>query len=349
MSYRLLLVGGGATNGGDTGDGHIPITSEAVPFLLLALQFGLQPTLNKAFIANGTSSSVLIIVTECIKIALSIVAIWITTTPVDRERIVESLSVRDSAVRAGLPAFLYSIQNWLILLGSRHISPLSVSLLNQTKTLSAAFFTWWLLGKKQSAAQMVALVGLFVGAALIISAERKEARLSKDAENLTSWKGFLSVALASLISGVSSAASERALSKPLGTKIPRFASSLLFSIELAIFGIFTLVSSALFGLNPDLTVFSDPFRNWSMKTLIPILSNASGGILVGIVTQRAGGVKKGVSLILGICFATFVEAILGQKALTTTHAIAVTVVAFSMWLYFNYPYAVPSKTTTKRE
>jgi len=326
----------------------LPAFSDAVFFVGLAVQFGLQPTLNKNFIENGVSSSVLIMVTETLKILLSLFMLKLSTSAESRREIFQSLTWRESITRAGFPAFLYSIQNWLILLGSKHISALSVSILNQTKTLSAAFFAWILLGKKQSPLQLVALVGLFVGAALIISAEDVNNPIHKGTKETqldsSSVTGIMAVGGASLISGLSSAASELALSRPIGNgKVPKNAASLIFSIELALFGIVTLITSAVVGLNPDKTVFSHPLKNWSPNTLIPVLSNACGGILVGIVTQRAGGVKKGMSLILGICLAAFIERILGSKTFTVIHLVAVFLVAVSMALYFTFPYSVQIK------
>ncbi len=35
------------------------------------------------------------------------------------------------------------------------------------------------------------------------------------------------------------------------------------------------------------------FFNWQVTTLLPIVSNAAGGIIVGLVTKYAGSVRKG--------------------------------------------------------
>ena len=72
--------------------------------------------------------------------------------------------------------------------------------------------------------------------------------------------------------------------------------------------------------------------------MIPLLSNASGGILVGIVTQRLGGVQKGFALILGICLAALVEVFIGGKPLTILHFLSVLFVCISMWGYSSHPY-----------
>lgn len=325
-----------AASGGAEPSRQTMAWGDIVPFTLLAIQVGLQPTLNKAFIQNGVSNSALIIVTEFIKIVLALIVLYLSTTSEGRISIIKEASLRRSIMTAGGPAVLYSIQNWLILLGSRHISPLTLSLLNQTKTLSAAWFAYVLLGKRQTPLQLVALFGLFLGASLIVTAEGSASMGSNASKDGTSViLGFTAVAIASLLSGVSSAVTEYVLQRAPAYAAPKSVSSLLFSMELAALGIVTLLGSALLGINPDSNLLTNPFRNWTSLTLIPIVFNASGGILVGIVTQRVGGVKKGVSLILGICLATLVEGLLGKKALGMIHFVAVITVLSAMWLYFN--------------
>lgn len=50
----------------------------------------------------------------------------------------------------------------------------------------------------------------------------------------------------------------------------------------------------------DLPEQLDPFSGWTWTTWIPLLTNAGGGLLVGLVTKYAGTVAKGFALILGL-------------------------------------------------
>lgn len=45
-------------------------------------------------------------------------------------------------------------------------------------------------------------------------------------------------------------------------------------------------------LEKDCKEGDDFFAYWNIFTFIPVLSNAFGGIIVGLVTKYAGGVKK---------------------------------------------------------
>lgn len=57
--------------------------------------------------------------------------------------------------------------------------------------------------------------------------------------------------------------------------------------------------------------FADPsaLQGWTRLTWVPILTQAWGGIIVGLVTKHAGGVKKGFALIAGIALTAFVQAV----------------------------------------
>lgn len=114
--------------------------------------------------------------------------------------------------------------------------------------------------------------------------------------------------------------------------------SLVYSIELAIFGIMTLWLSIMLGVNKDDIRAGLAQVKPNVETallFIPIFTNAAGGILVGIVTQRAGGVKKGMALICGICLTGFVEYLFGRKDISFENFVAVLIVCVSIWLHIS--------------
>ncbi|KAH9255173.1 hypothetical protein BASA81_006613 [Batrachochytrium salamandrivorans] len=301
-----------------------------VYFVLLAVQFGLQPTLNKLFIPPGISSTLLIALTELIKIVFALGMLYYSTRQAPWT-MVSKRSMRNAFV----PAALYSLQNWLIFASLQYLSPLSLSLLNQTKTLSAAFFAYWILDRRQSKWQIVGLIGLMLGASLIVLAESPND--PRQSENRLLSVGVPLVGTASLLSGLSSAFTEIALRDGHGNN----NGSMVFSMELAVISLVVLFASVVFGFNPDSqrvrTGQGLGLDKLTMGCLFPLLSSAMGGILVGLVTQRFGGVKKGFALILGICLAAVVEASFGVGRFTSMHLLAVGFVCMSMWLYFSPP------------
>ncbi len=82
----------------------------------------------------------------------------------------------------------------------------------------------------------------------------------------SSYTGLLSVCAASAISGLSAALSQRAMARTS-------RSPMIFSAELAVYGIAFLLVNQLF--NSDIVDGNHMFSHWSIFTLLPVLSNVS--------------------------------------------------------------------------
>ena len=56
-----------------------------------------------------------------------------------------------------------------------------------------------------------------------------------------------------------------------------------------------IVLANFVGTTPDSALIRDQglFAGWTLTSWIPVVSNAVGGILVGLVTKYSGGVRKG--------------------------------------------------------
>ena len=355
-----------AAAGGSTGT----LLPTEVVLLLLSLQFGLQPLLNGHLLSPGASKTSVVLVTETHKTACAWLIIRLRTTADEREELLHGWSLRSAVMRAGLPAAMYALTNWLLLLvsavpgrprlrttdpapqASRNLPALTLSLLNQTKTLSAALWSYVLLGRGQTAVQVLALLMLALGAFLVVNADERAALTlptstgaaatpSSSAPGATSLSGaaaakfddrdtamgFAAVSTASMVSGLASALTERALMRNAST-----AWSLVFSMEIAVFGILALACSVAAGVNADFSR-SWPLQGWTLARLVPCLTSAVGELLVGLVSQRAGGVRKGFALIAGLCLTCFAEASLGYRQLLPAHLVAVGLVGTSMWLH----------------
>lgn len=83
------------------------------------------------------------------------------------------------------------------------------------------------------------------------------------------------------------------------------------------------------------------FHNWTPRTIIPILTNAAGGIVVGLVTKYAGSVKKGFALIFGLLLSGILQAVQddGGKGsnISVEHIIGGLIAACSLWLHSAFP------------
>jgi len=117
--------------------------------------------------------------------------------------------------------------------------------------------------------------------------------------------GVVAVLLASLLSGLAGALSQRCLQEGGGR------NSFLFTMELSVASILFLLLNnfvTLLRKRGDSSGGSaggnareqkmEFLTSW--KILIPMITNAIGGVLVGLVTKQVGTVKKGFALIFGL-------------------------------------------------
>ena len=136
----------------------------AIVFMgLLALQFGLQPILNREHVSDEVIRTVLVFVTEASKFFLALIMLVLerATDCFKGWQLLESLQ------GAALPAALYSVQNLLLQQAYPNLDFVTFNLLNQSKMLSTALFVYMLTGQQQSPMQCLALLMLVAGAALI--------------------------------------------------------------------------------------------------------------------------------------------------------------------------------------
>lgn len=200
----------------------------------------------------------------------------------------------------------------------------------QTKTLSAAFFCFWLLGQKQSAVQMFALLLMFLAACILqvkfdsieefmiefgrikssfpllsslVSSSSSSYKSSSSSflESLYKIEGYklglLLTILASLFSGLSGALTQLAMTPKNGSYTRH---SIFFSAEMAVYQILYLLMNLYNSGEKELLISGALFKNWTVWLLIPVICNAFGGVVVGLVTKHCGGVVKGFALIAGL-------------------------------------------------
>lgn len=199
----------------------------------------------------------------------------------------ESWTLRGSLETAALPAATYTLQNWLMQIAYVNLDSLTFNLLNQTKTLFAALFLYLVMGKKQTFPQLVAL-SLLLGAALLLNISSKNDDNSEvggesleapeEAAQARLWLGVFPVLGGAILSGVGAAITQRTLQQS-----GRNASQL--SLELAVYGVAILLVTSGLGLSGN--IWTDGmFRGWTAWTMLPVMSLAAGGLIVGQVGSR---------------------------------------------------------------
>mmetsp|Transcript_10919 Transcript_10919/g.12042 ORF Transcript_10919/g.12042 Transcript_10919/m.12042 type:complete len:347 (-) Transcript_10919:97-1137(-) len=310
--------------------------------ILLTIQFGLQPMLTNKFTPKTVCKSSVILVQETTKF---LIAMTMLATGGSFSDALKGWSISSWLRVAVLPAGLYTIQNAAALTAYQNLDGVTFNVLNQTKTLSAALCCYLLIGRKQSKVQILSLFILFISALIIEGliplvyftgrdiggkGELKQASETQLHSSRHFTYGVLPVLLASFISGLAGAISQKNLQN--GGR-----NALLFSSELCVASIITLLISLTFSADGQSIQRNGFFHEWTGYCFIPILSNAIGGIIVGLVTKYAGSVRKGFALIFGLVFTGLVQSFVDQIPLSKEQLVGGSMAALSVWLHSTNP------------
>eukprot|EP00730_Choanoeca_flexa_P018352 TRINITY_DN8915_c0_g1_i1.p2 TRINITY_DN8915_c0_g1~~TRINITY_DN8915_c0_g1_i1.p2 ORF type:complete len:333 (+),score=64.76 TRINITY_DN8915_c0_g1_i1:1679-2677(+) len=306
------------------------ISKEGLVYMaLLAVQFGLQPILNKEYLSRESIKTVVVLVNEVTKIIIAGAMLFLFSQ--DGHRALKSWTLTGSLQTAGLPAFIYAIQNVLMLTGYNQLDGLTLNLINQTKTLFAAIAVYFLLGRKQSTAQCFALFGMFCASLLLTSSG---SGAHQGAAEYEAWLlgGVLPVFAASILSGVASAITQRNLQKDQ-------RNTYVFSMELGMYSsICLLIKLALGDGDAALIQKHGAFHSFPLTTMLPIILQAFGGIIVGQVVKHAGGVRKGFSILAGILMTGLFDYAISGRPLTSAKLLALPLVLVSTYVHMTRPY-----------
>lgn len=320
---------------------------KAILFMsLLAIQFGIQPILVKNYTPRGICKSSVVLTQELVKGVIALSAFYGSTNAESRKLELSRLTIRSFLIMAGIPAAIYTVQNLASLLAYQNLEALTFNVLNQTKTLSAALCCYLVMGKKQTKIQSLSLVILLSSALVIEKVLSFESIVSFLGNGITMPRvlpmgrrfthGVIPVLFASLLSGLAGSLTQKNLqgvSKSPSVDGPKLKpiNPYLFSMELTVASVALLMTSLLFSADGK-QIFEDGFFHlWTPKTIIPILTNSFGGILVGLVTKYAGSVRKGFALILGILVSGLLQA--GSHGISASQIVGGLLVAISLYMH----------------
>lgn len=177
-----------------------------------------------------------------------------------------------SMLPMSLPGLLYAVQNSLVYFASSHLPASMTAVLQQTKILTTAGFSYAMLGTSLSWRKWCALVMLCVGICL--------AQLGGDSRSASSdvavspTLGVLAILASTALSGFSSVFLERAL------KAGSASSSIwIRNIQLSICSLAACCMSVMLSPSPEHGSFSD----FTPLVWLTVLNLSLGGILVAAV------------------------------------------------------------------
>lgn len=336
---------------------------------LLALQFGMQPLLVRRYTSRGVTKSTVVLMQELIKFAMALFMLNSTGT---LRAATKGWTVSLWFAVAFTPAALYSVQNMAALTAYQNLDAVTYNVLNQTKTLSAALCCYLVMGRRQSRVQVLALLLLLLSALIVEGIVPVNTLLPKvlggtgspslleedgsdgDAASSTSpikWgakhftHGVVPILLASFISGLAGALSQKNLQAAGGGR-----NAYLFSMELCAGSVLLLCSSMLLSEDGQRIREEGFWAGWTPYTFIPIVTNAAGGLIVGLVTKYAGSVRKGFALIFGILLSGVIQsAFEPEQTISAKHIVAGALAAWSLYLHSLYPAVAPASKEKKEK
>jgi len=321
--------------------------------LLLAVQYCAQPPITRKFLDPRANKKGITMIEEIVKIGLSAFFLLSCGKDVVLSQL-HGWTLSSSLLLAGFPAVLYAMQGVLTYLGYQNTDSVTFNGLNQTKTLSAAFWCFVLMGKRQSTVQMVALGMLLFSAMLFqgslsftsllqpkkvdvdVSVVKGDVATLVETENKAKTsisKGILPCLAAAFISGLAGALSQK------GVQMAGGRHPYLYTMELGLYSSITLLISMFATKNgrESLSGKNGIFKHWTIYSIIPIAVRSLGGILTALVHKHAGATRKGFALILGLVLTGVTQTWIEGDRLSGDKMTAMVLVILSSYLHMTYP------------
>ncbi|XP_039115027.1 UDP-N-acetylglucosamine transporter ROCK1 isoform X2 [Dioscorea cayenensis subsp. rotundata] len=269
--------------------------------VLLTLQYGSQPLVSKRFVGKEAIVTSLVLACEVAKV---ICALILLAKEGSLKRSFNQWTLIGSLTASGLPAAIYALQNSLLQISYRH---------------------------KQSRQQVGALVLLVIAAILLSIGEGSGKGSSGNNPDQVVLLGIIPVLVASVLSGLASSLCQWA------SQVKKHTSYLM-TVEMSLIGSLCLLASTHKSPDGEAIRKFGFFHGWTIWTLVPVTMNAVGGILVGLVTAYAGGVRKGFVIVSALLVTALLQFVFDGKPPSHYCLLALPLVVTSIIIYQKYPY-----------
>ena len=232
---------------------------------------------------------------------------------------------------------LYAFQGVFQYVSQQHLDPVTFNGLTQTKTLSAAFCCWLVLGKIQSPVQILAL-GVLFASALVFQGylgggtNKAHTALKQSKQQNNDWfvLGVVPCLGAAFLSGLAGALSQKGLQMTgiMGR------DPFLYTVEVSFFSAVALLVNMMKSQKSFLVTRA----GWTWKTFIPIVMKAAGGVITALVHKYAGSVAKGFALMFGLVLSGALQLLASDNEKLQSHQVTGTLmIMLSTWLHFTHP------------
>eukprot|EP00592_Proboscia_alata_P006603 CAMPEP_0194360138 /NCGR_PEP_ID=MMETSP0174-20130528/7417_1 /TAXON_ID=216777 /ORGANISM="Proboscia alata, Strain PI-D3" /LENGTH=372 /DNA_ID=CAMNT_0039131429 /DNA_START=137 /DNA_END=1255 /DNA_ORIENTATION=+ len=292
----------------------------------------------------------LIIVTELGKMFLSFILEYHTTNGQLLSSMKRNIIDRPlDFLRILVPALLYLIQNTLLYTALSNLSAPLFQVTYQSKLLTTAIVSVFMLNRKYTFQQWVCLGTLGVGVAIVVLGEKKKSSEGDDLSNELndapeqSLKiGLVAVAISCLSSALAGVYFEKVV-KNVGISDGSAPVSLwMRNIQMSFFSIIIAVLQKAYNENKALTdgdedgILEKPFMfGFTAWVWVLICLQSGGGLLVAAVIKYADNVLKGLATGVSVVFATACSFVLFGTVIGLQFVVGATTILGSVWFFSN--------------
>lgn len=241
--------------------------------------------------AEHYSSRVVILLSEALKLTVCVTVVLMHHGAVDSWKFVKDMDGQIFAL--ALPAVLYFVQNTLLFIAVKGLSPMVYVVASQNKVVTSAVFSVVMLGTKFSARQWWALVQLMFGMVLVQTCDVGY-ETSIPAHSERAALPFLAVALATVTSGYAGVYMERLYKTSRLSIWERNVQLSIVSIPIALLPV---IKELCGGHEPLFTGLNSTVR-------LVIVLHSCGGLLTAAVMKYATALLKCFAIGCSICVCT---------------------------------------------
>jgi len=278
-------------------------------------------------------SSTAVVCSECLKFFTSMFLHVISRareiTPPERysfKMLLNELFGKESdCVKVMVPAVLYLIQNNLQYLAASKLDAATYQVTYQMKIVTTAIFSVIILKRSLYKHQWISVFLLAFGIALVQFPTGDSG--TKNVENAMADKiiGVIAVSIACILSGMAGVYFEMILKKSKVTLWARNVQLSFLSIFPGLFSVFIMDGEAV-----KENGFFGGYPRW---TVLAILLQAFGGILVAIVVKYADNILKGFATSISIILSCTISYFAFDFNITLLFILGCTLVMYATYLY----------------
>jgi UDP-sugar transporter A1/2/3 len=232
---------------------------------------------------------------------------------------------RDEALKTGVPALFYLVQNNLNYAAAGLVEPPVYAVLYQTRLIWVGLCSVLILGRALQPTQWIAIVLTAIGIS-IVNLSMMQGGEAKVVSRSAHILGGLLVLVAALCASLAGVSFEKLLK---GAEVDLWTRNL----QLAFFSLLCGTPTLLLSSDGTRVMHDGFFQGYTMLTWVCILSNSIGGLLAGMCIKYANAIVKDMSLAFSVCLSSVASILLFGFRPNAAFCAGVPVVLFSSGLY----------------